>query len=67
MAKIVVQLANFGGIPIYEGSDIEMARSEAKRTGYECTITVSARDQVAVYSYSPISGFRQISLDQKED
>lgn len=66
MAKIIVQLTNFGGIPIYEGSDIEMARSEAKRTGYECTITITTRGMVAMYSYSPIGGFRQISIDTLE-
>lgn len=64
MSKIVVQLTNFGRV-IYEGNDIEVARYIAKQTAFECTLTVENRDMVATYSYSPIGGFRQISLDEK--
>ena len=50
----MVTLTNFGNTPVYEGYDIEAAKSKAVSTGFECTVTV---DGVFQTSYSPIGGW----------
>lgn len=59
-----VYLINFGR-DVYEGHDLDLARSAAVRAGFECVIYQTqlperkwGKEELPILSYSPISGWR---------
>jgi len=52
-----VYLTNFGTV-IYEGHDLYEATFAAKTAGFETHMIMTRGEQQAIYTYSPISGWR---------
>lgn len=57
---IRVVLTNFGTV-IYQGYDLEEAKIQAVKTGFECTMTLEqASGEYLLRAWSPIGGWRTI-------